>query len=96
MQIILTAGEIWLFFIQNSSMSVITQAVVISVCHDYKVPVLESETGQAGWFSGLVPPSTQDLILETWDRVPCPAPFMEPASPSACVSASLSLCVSHE
>uniref|UniRef100_A0A8C0L6U5 Phospholipid-transporting ATPase n=1 Tax=Canis lupus dingo TaxID=286419 RepID=A0A8C0L6U5_CANLU len=28
----------------------------------------------------------------TWDRVPRRAPCMEPASPSACVSASLSLC----
>ena len=39
-------------------------------------------------------PSAQGVILETWDRVPCQAPCMEPASPSACVSASL--CVSHE
>ena len=51
-------------------------------------------------------PSTQGEILEFWDRVPHRAPCMEPASPSACVSASLSLflslslslcvCVSHE
>ena len=33
--------------------------------------------------------------LETRDRVPCWAPCMEPAAPSACVSASLSsLCFS--
>ena len=37
-----------------------------------------------------------NLILETLDGLPCRAPSMEPASPSACVSASLFLCVSHE
>ena len=39
-------------------------------------------------------PSARDMILETWDRVPRRAPCMEPASPPACVSASV--CVSHE
>ena len=39
-------------------------------------------------------PSAQGVILETQDRVPHQAPCMEPASPSACVSAYL--CVSHE
>ena len=47
--------------------------------------------GQARWFSGLEPPSAQGVILESRDRVPCRAPRMEPASPSAYVSASLSL-----
>ena len=43
-------------------------------------------------------PLAQGMILESWDRVPCRAPYMEPASPSVYVSASLSLsvCVSHE
>ena len=41
-------------------------------------------------------PLAQGAILESWDRVPCRAPCVEPASPSACVSAFLSLCVSHE
>ena len=40
---------------------------------------------------GLVLPAAQGVILETRDRVPRQAPHMEPASPSACVSASLSL-----
>ena len=39
-------------------------------------------------------PSAQGVILEFWDRVPHQAPYREPASPSAYVSASL--CVSHE
>ena len=56
----------------------------------------EKTRGWPGWLSGLAPPSAQGLILEIWDRVPRRAPCMEPASPSACVSASLSLCVSHE
>ena len=37
-------------------------------------------------------PLAEGMILEFWDRVPCRAPYMEPASPYACVSASL--CVS--
>ena len=36
-------------------------------------------------------PAVQGVILETWDRVPRRAPCMEPASPSACISASLSV-----
>ena len=50
--------------------------------------------GQPGWLSGLVLLSAQAVILETQDQVPLRAPYMEPASPSACVSASLSsLCI---
>ena len=37
-------------------------------------------------------PSAQVMILGSWDQVPHRAPLREPASPSACVSASL--CVS--
>ena len=47
--------------------------------------------GQPRWRSGLAPPAAQGVILETRDRVPHRAPCMEPASPSAYVSASLSL-----
>ena len=39
-------------------------------------------------------PLAQDMILETRDQVPHGAPCMEPASSSAYVSASLSLCLS--
>ena len=39
-------------------------------------------------------PSTQGMILESWDQDPPPALCMESASPSACVSASLSLSLS--
>ena len=52
------------------------------------------EAGQPRWLKGLVLPSAQGVILETQDQVLRQAPCMEPASPSACVSASLSLCVS--
>ena len=41
-------------------------------------------------------PLAQVVILETRDRVPHRAPCMEPASPSACVSLPLSVCVFHE
>ena len=36
-------------------------------------------------------PLAQGVIPESWDRVLCRAPCMESASPSACVSAPLSL-----
>ena len=39
-------------------------------------------------------PSAQGVILESQDRVPHRAPCMEPASPSACVSAPAP--ISHE
>ena len=39
-------------------------------------------------------PLARGMILESWDQVPRPAPGMEPASPSARVSASLSLSLS--
>ena len=52
--------------------------------------------GQTGWLSGLAPLSVQGLVLETWDRVPRRDPCVEPASPAACVSASISLCDYHE
>ena len=41
-------------------------------------------------------PLAQGVILGSWDRVLHQAPSGEPASPSACVSASLSLYVYHE
>ena len=41
-------------------------------------------------------PLAQGVIPGSWDRVLHWAPCREPASPSACVSASLYLCVSHE
>ena len=41
-------------------------------------------------------PLAQGLILEIRDRVHHGAPVKEPDSPSACVSASFSLCVSRE
>ena len=50
--------------------------------------------GTPGWLSGGHLPSAQGVILGSWDQVPHQAPHREPASPSACVSASL--CVSHE
>ena len=45
--------------------------------------------GQPQWRSGLAPPAAGGVILNTRDRVPHRASCMEPASPSACVSASL-------
>ena len=47
--------------------------------------------GQPQWHIGLAPPAAQGAILETRDWVPRGDPCVEPASPSACVSAYLSL-----
>ena len=51
----------------------------------------KKKEGQPRWLSGLALSSVQGVILETRNRVPHGAPCMEPVSPSACVSASLSL-----
>ena len=50
--------------------------------------------GQPGWLSGLAPPSAQGVIPGLQDRVPRQDPCVEPASLSACVSASLCLSLS--
>ena len=50
--------------------------------------------GQPGWLSGLAPPWAQGRILDFLDQVPHQTPCVEPASPSACVSASLCVCLS--
>ena len=47
-----------------------------------------------GWLSGWAPAFGSGCDPQSKDRVPHQAPCMEPASPSAYVSASL--CVSHE
>ncbi|XP_077744303.1 protein diaphanous homolog 2 isoform X5 [Canis aureus] len=62
-----------------------------------KKTALKSCLGQPGWLSGLALPSAKGLILKTPHRVPYWALCMEPASPSACVSACLlplSVCLS--
>ena len=72
----------------------------VSVCRDSTGTTLllsswgldkTPQSGQPQWLSGLAPPSAQGVILETQDQVPRRAPCVEPASPSACVSASLSV-----
>ena len=47
--------------------------------------------GQPRWLSGLVMPTAQGVILESRDQVLLQALCMEPATPSACVFASLFL-----
>ena len=56
--------------------------------------VMIEEWGSLGGAAVWRLPLAQGAILETRDGIPHRAPCMEPASPSACVSASL--CVSHE
>ena len=41
-------------------------------------------------------PSAQGVTPGSWDRVPRQAPCLEPASPSACVSASLCVCLMNK
>ena len=54
----------------------------------------ESSLGHLGGSAVEHLPLTQGVTLGYQDRVPRRAPCMDPASPSACVSASLSLCLS--
>ena len=54
----------------------------------------ERKGGIPGWLSSLVLPSARGVILGSRDRVPRRAPRMEPASPSAWASASLSVFLS--
>ena len=56
--------------------------------HHFKNPLR-----QPWWTSGLALHLAQGVILEAQDRVPGQAPHIEPASPSACLCLSLSLCV---
>ena len=69
----------------------------ISVLKVLRIPVQlnfsieSSKIGQPRWRRGLAPPAAWGVILETRDQIPRRAPCVEPASPSACVSASLSL-----
>ena len=56
----------------------------------YKIWVL----GIPGWLSGSAPSFGPGRDPGLRDRVPHRAPCMEPASPSACVSASVCVCVS--
>ena len=52
--------------------------------------------GTPGWLRSWASASAQGMILWFQDRVPHRAPCRESASPSAYVSASLSVCVSHK
>ena len=57
-----------------------------------KIPILKEKQGSPGGSAGLLAlPPAQGVIPEIRDRVPHQTPCMEPASPSACVFASLSL-----
>ena len=90
--------------------SVKHQTLDFGAGHDLRVvrlsPALDSELSREcaqnclprGILGGsAVPlPLAWGVILGSWDRVPHRAPCMGPAFPSACVSASLSFCVSHE
>ena len=60
----------------------------------YKVVSKKCEAGHLGGSVVECLPLAQDMIPETRDQVPHRASCMEPASPSACVCASLSLSVS--
>ena len=54
----------------------------------------DKKRGTPGWLSGWALASAQGVILGSRDQVPQQAPYMERASFSACVSASLCLSVS--
>ena len=58
---------------------------------------IRNSTGPApGGLSGGASAFSPGVTPGSWDRVPYRAPCMEPASPSAWVSASLSLCLMNK
>ena len=79
-----------MFYPPNLALKTSTQLVDVSLITTLKFSS-KLPSGQPWWRSGLAPPAAQGMILETLDRVPRWALCMEPASPSAWVSASLSL-----
>ena len=60
------------------------------------VTFLEESLARGGWLSGWVAAFSSGRDPGIQDQVLHQAPCMEPASPSACVSASFFLCISHE
>ena len=84
----LTYGLHILYYVLNVSY------VSERVCPSYHSMAFYWAAQVAQQFSAAFSPGA--VILETRDRVPRQTPCMEPAPPSACVSAFLSLCVSHE
>ena len=79
---------------EQGMFSLWSKGEVCSGCRMAGFSTLQNPTlGQPWWRSSLALPAACAVILETQDRVPRRAPCMEPASPSACVSASLSLCL---
>ena len=64
-----------------------------------KTPQLDPNTELLRHLGGSVVeclPSAEVMIPGSWDQVPHQAPCGEPASPSACVSASLCVCLMNK
>ena len=74
-------------FVMFDNMFIISKNVKIILKTPIKMKLGAARVAQR--FSTTFGPGPK--ILETWDQVPRQAPFEEPASPSTCVSASLSL-----
>ena len=71
--------------------------LLVSLPLSLSVSLMNKEIKSWGSLGGSVVwrlPLAQGAILEPRDQVPRQAPGMEPASPSSCVSASLSLSMS--
>ena len=86
----------WLLHIVGQSSPLVrlwSRPTVWSISQEIPIAQIE-KYGIPGGLRGL--PSAQVVTPGSRDRVPRRAPCMEPASPSACVSTSLSLSVSHK
>ena len=92
----LSLGFPSLWFFSPGPRSNLTPIILLTVLHVLWCLAAEKFPGMGRLGGSAVEhlPSAPCVILETQDRVPHQAPSMEPASPSACVSASLSLSVS--
>ena len=72
------------------------QVIILQTTHVHKLQKEDYNEGPLGGSAVEPLPLAQGMIQRSWDRVPHRAPCGEPPSPSAFVSASLSVCVSHE
>ena len=61
----------------------------VSLKGSFLKEIKKGADGTPEWLSAKHLPLAQGMILQSWDLVPHWAPCMEPASPSAYVSASL-------
>ena len=84
-------------FNEGNSSTTFSISILLKYIRKNKVISLYRKTlGMPGWLSGWAPAPGSGRDPQSQDGVPHQALCLEPSSPSAYVSASLSICASHE